>query len=384
MVESKTAFKEGLEDVVATSSSICYIDGAEGILSYRGYNVHDLARHSTFEETAHLLWFGALPTQAELEETERKLVEGRVLPRQVLDFLWGLPTEASPMDVLRTVVSTLSLYDLDAGSNTAEANQAKAYRLTSQMAAVVAAFHRIRQGKSYVEPRMDLSHAGNFLYMLNGEKPSQTAQRSLDVALILHAEHELNASTFAARVAAGTLSDMHSAIAAGIGTLKGPLHGGANEAVMKMLGQIDDPESAADHVRKLLGAKKKISGFGHRVYTTEDPRATHLRRMSEELSLQRKADGVAERPWFEMSQAIEKVMKEEKGLNANVDFYSASTYYMLGIPIDLYTPIFALSRISGWTAHVLEQHANNRLIRPRAEYTGALPDQPYMPIGDRS
>jgi 2-methylcitrate synthase len=378
MAETKTAFKEGLEDVVATSSSICYIDGDRGILSYRGYNVHDLAQHSTFEETAHLLWFGSLPSRSELEETRRKMAASRSLPRQVLDLLWGLPDNAVPMDVLRTAVSLLGLYDPDAGASGREENLAKSYRLTGQIAGIVAAFHRLRQGKSYVEPRSDLGHAANFLYMLNGEMPHPTAQRAFDVALILHAEHELNASTFAARVTAATLSDMHSAIVAGIGTLKGPLHGGANEAVMKMLLEIGSPDKAEAHIRRLLSAKVKVSGFGHRVYTTEDPRATHLRRMSEDLARQS-----GNTVWFEISQIIEPLMKREKRLNANVDFYSASLYYMLGIPIDLYTPIFAVSRISGWTAHVLEQHANNRLIRPRADYTGPLPDLPYVPLDER-
>jgi citrate synthase len=378
MAETKSAFKEGLEDVVATSSSICYIDGDRGILSYRGYNVHDLAQHSTFEETAHLLWFGSLPSGLELEETRRKMAASRSLPRQVLDLLWGLPHNAVPMDVLRTAVSLLGLNDPDAGASGREENLAKSYRLTGQVAGIVAAFHRLRQGKSYVEPRSDLGHAANFLYMLNGEMPSPTAQRAFDVALILHAEHELNASTFAARVTAATLSDMHSAIVAGIGTLKGPLHGGANEAVMKMLLEIGSPDKAEAHIRRLLAAKVKVSGFGHRVYTTEDPRATHLRRMSEDLARQS-----GNTVWFEISQIIEPLMKREKRLNANVDFYSASLYYMLGIPIDLYTPIFAVSRISGWTAHVLEQHANNRLIRPRADYTGPLPDLPYVPLDER-
>jgi citrate synthase len=378
MAETKTSFKEGLEDVVATSSSICYIDGDRGLLSYRGYNIHDLAAQSTFEETAHLLWFGALPARAELDDTRRKLAASRALPRPVQEFLWGLPKDAPPMDVLRSAVSLLGIYDPDSGSGTPEANLRKTFRLTGQVAGIVAAFHRLRQGRSYVEPRPELGHAANFLYMLNGELPSPTAQRAFDIALILHAEHELNASTFAARVTAATLSDMHSAIVAGIGTLKGPLHGGANEAVMKMLFEIGAPEKAEAHLRGLLAAKVKISGFGHRVYTTEDPRATHLRRMSDELGRQK-----GETRWFEISQILEATMKREKRINPNVDFYSASVYSMLGIPIDLYTPIFAVSRISGWTAHVLEQHAHNRLIRPRAEYTGAMPDQPYVPIDQR-
>ncbi len=378
MAETKTAFKEGLEDVVATSSSICYIDGDNGILSYRGYNIHDLAQHSSFEETAHLLWFGGLPTKSELDDTRRKMAAGRSLPREVQSFLWGLPKDAAPMDALRTAVSLLAFYDPETRSNAPEANLRKTYRLTGQMATIVAAFHRLRGGKSYVEPRTELSHAANFLYMLNGEMPSATAQRAFDVALILHADHELNASTFAARITAATLSDMHSAVVSGIGCLKGPLHGGANEAVMRMLLEIGTPDRAERYLRDLLARKVKVSGFGHRVYTTEDPRATHLRRMSEDLSRQK-----GETKWFEISQILEAIMKREKRLNANVDFYSASVYYMLGIPIDLYTPIFAVSRISGWTAHVLEQHANNRLIRPRAEYTGAMPNVTYAPLDQR-
>lgn len=378
MAETKTAFKEGLEDIVATSSSICFIDGDKGVLSYRGYNIHDLAKNSTFEETAHLLWFGELPARSELEETRKNMASSRSLPRQVQDLLWGLPHDAVPMEALRTAVSLLSTYDPDAHSNAPEANLRKTYRLTGQVATIVAAFQRLRQGKSYVEPRPELSHATNFLYMLNGEMPSPTAERAFDVALILHADHELNASTFAARVTAATMSDLHSAIVSGIGTLKGPLHGGANEAVMRMLLEINSADNAAAHLRKLLAAKVKVSGFGHRVYTTEDPRATHLRRMSEDLSRQK-----GEMRWFEISQILEEIMKREKSINANVDFYSASVYYMLGIPIDLFTPVFAVSRISGWTAHVLEQHAHNRLIRPRAEYTGPLPNRPYIPLAQR-
>ncbi len=378
MADTKAGFKEGLQDVVATSSSICYIDGKQGVLSYRGYDVHDLADHSTFEETAHLLWFGALPTAAELAETRRKMAADRTLPRQVQDLLWGMPAETLPMDVLRTAVSMLAHYDPDSASNSPEADVRKALRLTGQVAGIVAAFHRLRRGRSFVEPRPELSHAANFLYMLNGEMPDATAQRAFDVALILHADHELNASTFAARVTAATLSDLHAAVVSGIGCLKGPLHGGANEAVMKMLLEIGSPSKAEEYVRKLLASKAKISGFGHRVYTTEDPRATHLRAMSEELG---RAKG--DMKWFEMSRIIEQYVKREKRLNANVDFYSASVYYMLGIPIDLYTPIFAVSRIAGWTAHILEQHANNRLIRPRAEYTGAPPELHYLPISQR-
>jgi citrate synthase len=282
------------------------------------------------------------------------------------------------MEVLRTAVSALSFYDPDENDNEHEANVRKAFRLTSQIAMLVAAYDRLRKGKAIVEPDASLSHAGNFLWMLNGEKPTPTATATFDLALILHADHELNASTFAARVIAATLSDIHSAITGAIGALKGPLHGGANEAVMRMLFEIDkEGADPVEYVRGLLAQKKKISGFGHRVYTTEDPRATHLRKMSEEL-------GESSNPkWFRMSRAIEKFILAEKKLNANVDFYSASTYTTLGIDLDLFTPIFAVSRISGWAAHVIEQLDDNRLIRPRAEYIGPEYPSPYTPIEKR-
>jgi citrate synthase len=282
------------------------------------------------------------------------------------------------MEVLRTTVSLLSIYDPDEKSYLHTANVRKSFRLTSQIAMIVAIFDRIRKGKEIVKPDTSLSHAANFLWMLNGEKPSETATKALDVALILHADHELNASTFAARVIAATLSDLHSAITGAIGALKGPLHGGANEAVMHLLYNIDKAgEDPVEHVRKMLENKEKISGFGHRVYTTEDPRATHLRKMSEELG------NDAEPKWYKMSRAIELFVKDEKKLNANVDFYSASTYTTLGIDIDLFTPIFAISRISGWCAHVIEQHDDNRLIRPRADYTGPAWPAPYIPMEER-
>jgi citrate synthase len=374
---SMTAPK-GLQDVVANESSICFIDGERGILSYRGIDIHELAQRSTFEETTFLLWNGKLPTAAELQQFNQQLAAARTLPPQVIEFLRTLPKTASPMEVLRTTVSLLSTYETDANSTTHAANLLKSFHLTSQIAMIVACFDRIRKGRNLVEPDPSLSHAANFLWLLNGEKPSATATRALDVALILHADHELNASTFAARVIAATLSDMHSAITGAIGALKGPLHGGANEAVMRILYAIDkagaDP---VDHVRGMLERKEKISGFGHRVYTTEDPRATHLRRMSEELGRD------ANPKWYEMSRKIELFVKDQKKLNANVDFYSASTYTTLGIDIDLFTPIFAISRIAGWCAHVIEQHDDNRLIRPRAEYTGPAYPAPYTPIEKR-
>ena len=373
------AAPKGLEGIVATTSSICFIDGDAGVLSYRGIDIHELAEHSTFEETTYLLWFGKLPTADELRSFSAELAKGRALDGKIIDLLRTVPTSASPMEVLRTAVSLLSIYDPDEKEVTHDANVRKSYRLTSQIAMLVALFDRIRKGKEIVEADPTLSHAGNFLWMLNGEKPSETATRAFDVALILHADHELNASTFAARVIAATLADMHSAITGAIGALKGPLHGGANEATMRLLFAID--KAGADpieHVRSMFANKQKISGFGHRVYHTEDPRATHLRRMSEDLG--RSAGSTK---WFDMSQKIEGFVKQEKKLNANVDFYSASTYTTLGIDIDLFTPIFAISRIAGWAAHVIEQHDDNRLIRPRADYTGPAYPAPYVPVDQR-
>jgi citrate synthase len=369
---------KGLQDVVANESSICFIDGERGILSYRGIDIHELAQRSTFEETTYLLWNGKLPTASELQQFGQQLAAARTLPPQAINFLGTLPKTASPMEVLRTTVSLLSCYEADANSTTYAANLLKSFHLTSQIPMIVACFDRIRKGKNLVEPDPSLSHAANFLWLLTGEKPSATATRALDVALILHADHELNASTFAARVIAATLSDMHSAITGAIGALKGPLHGGANEAVMRILYAVDKAgEDPVEHVRGMLERKEKISGFGHRVYTTEDPRATHLRRMSEELGRD------ANPKWYEMSRKIELFVKDQKKLNANVDFYSASTYTTLGIDIDLFTPIFAISRIAGWCAHVIEQHDDNRLIRPRAEYTGPAYPAPYTPIEKR-
>ena len=366
---------KGLAGVVAANSGICWIDGDAGVLAYRGIDIHELAEKSTFEESTYLLWFGRLPSRAELDEFSKRLSDARQMDPKIIDLLRSFPSSATPMEVLRTAVSALSFFDPDESDNEHDANVSKSFRLTSQIAMLVAAYDRLRKGKTVVEPDKSLSHAANFLWMLNGEKPSATATKTFDVALILHADHELNASTFAARVIAATLSDIHSAITGAIGALKGPLHGGANEAVMRMLFAIDkEGVDPVDHVAKLLAQKKKISGFGHRVYHTEDPRATHLRKMSEELG---ESSGNAK--WFKMSRAIEKHVLAEKKLNANVDFYSASTYTMLGIDLDLFTPIFAVSRISGWAAHVIEQLDDNRLIRPRAEYIG--PEYPVKYVG---
>ncbi len=376
---STAVIGKGLEGVVATNSGICWIDGEAGVLAYRGINIHELAQHSTFEETTFLLWKGLLPNRLELREFEAQLALARTLDPRIVEMLRGFPKTATPMEVLRTAVSALSFYDADEKDNSHDANVRKAYNLTAQIAMIVAIYDRLRKGKEIVAPDRSLSHAANFLWMLNGVKPSETATRTLDLALILMADHELNASTFAARVIAATLSDIHSAITGAIGALKGPLHGGANEGVMRMLLAIDkagaDP---VEYVKNMLAAKQKVSGFGHRVYRTEDPRATHLRRMSEQLG-----KDAGQLKWFEMSRAIELYINQEKKLNANVDFYSASTYAMLGIDIDLYTPIFAISRIAGWAAHVIEQLDDNRLIRPRADYVGPAYPARYVPIDER-
>ena len=370
---------KGLEGIVATNSGVCYIDGERGVLAYRGIDIHELADHSNFEETCYLLWFGRLPKRAELKDLQHRLAEERRLDPAILQLLREAPKSALPMDVLRTAVSALAFYDADNRKNDHEANVRKAIRLTAQIAMIVAAYDRIRKGKTLVEADKSLSHAANFLLQLNGSEPSATAERALDIALILHADHELNASTFAARVTAATLSDMHSAITSAIGALKGPLHGGANEAVFRVLSAIvREKADPVEYIRNMLGQKKKIPGFGHRVYHTEDPRATHLRAMSRDL-----CRASAQPVWFEMSEKIEKFVKAEKKLNANVDFYSASTYHVLGIEEDLFTPVFAVSRISGWAAHVIEQLDDNRLIRPRAEYQGPEYPNRYVVLEKR-
>jgi citrate synthase len=374
-----TQAPKGLEGIVATTSKICYIDGDRGVLAYRGIDIHELADQSTFEETCYLLWYAKLPTRSELQQLHERLAAERILNPAIIAFLRSVPRDAAPMDVLRTAVSALSFYDPDNKKNDHDANVAKAIRLTSQIAMIVAAYDRIRKGLPVVEPDRSLSHAANFLLLLNGQRPSATAERALDIALILHADHELNASTFAARVTAATLSDMHSAITSAIGALKGPLHGGANEAVFRILESIDSKKvDAVDYVKDMLAQKKKVPGFGHRVYHTEDPRATHLRKMSHDL-----CESSGQAKWYDMSSKIEAFIKAEKKLNANVDFYSASTYHTLGIDVDLFTPIFAVSRISGWTAHVIEQLDDNRLIRPRADYLGPEYPARYVPIEQR-
>jgi citrate synthase len=375
--------KAGLEDVVAGESAICYIDGDRGVLSYCGYDIHDLAdvdHGVSFEEVCFLLWHRRLPSRAELGDLQTQLAAARILPEPIVRAMKSLPA-TDGMDALRTLTSMLGHYDPDAAAHNPQANYRKAVRLTGQLGSLVATWGRMAAGGGAIDPDPALGHAANFLYMLTGTRPSALATRAFDVSLVLHADHELNASTFAARVAAATLTDLHSTIVGAIGALKGPLHGGANAEVMKMLldiGQDAGVERAEAFVRAKLARKEKISGFGHRVYNTEDPRATHLRRFSQSIG-----EKAGQPQWFTLSQRIEQVVKAEKNLNPNVDFYSASMFYSLGIPIDLYTPIFAVSRISGWTAHVLEQYANNRLIRPRTEYIGPAYPQQVLPLDQR-
>jgi citrate synthase len=367
----------GLEGIIAAESRICYIDGDAGILSYQGFNIHTLAEKATFEEVIFLLWNGRLPKQAELDQLKAELVADRAIPAEVTEFL-KKSGKSAPMDVLRTAVSMLSLYDPQAKDMSPAANQSKAAKLMAQTSTIVTSFDRLRKGEAVVEGDPKLGFAANFLYTLTGKRPDEVMERAFDVALILHADHELNASTFAARVVAATLSDIYSAVTAGIGALKGPLHGGANEEVIKMLLDAGSKEKAIEHVKNMLATKQKVPGFGHRVYHTTDPRATHLKELSQEIG---KRTGHVN--LYETSMEIEKYIKETKNLNANVDFYSASTYYSLGIPIDLFTPIFAVSRMSGWTAHVLEQYHNNRLIRPRADYTGLPVGLEWVPVAQR-
>ncbi len=372
--------KAGLEDVVAASSAICYLDGDRGVLAYCGYDIHDLARGASFEEVCYLLWHGRLPGRAELGDLQSQLAVARPLSEPILRLMKQLPA-SDGMDMLRTLTSALGQYDPEAGDNSPSSNYRKAVRLTAQVGSLVATYGRLQAGGGPIQPDPALGQAANFLYMLTGNRPSALATRAFDVALVLHADHELNASTFAARVAAATLTDLYSAVVAAIGTLKGPLHGGANADVMRLLIEIGPdapPERIDDAIRGKLAKKVKIPGFGHRVYTTEDPRATHLRRMSKELG-----ERAGNTRWFEMSERIERLVKGEKTLNPNVDFYSASTYYTLGIPVDLFTPIFAVSRVSGWAAHCLEQYANNRLIRPRTEYIGPAYPQTFLPLDQR-
>jgi len=376
-VSSPAKNSAGLEGVVAAPSEICFIDGIAGRLIYRGYEIADLVENATFEETAYLLWHNRLPNRAELTELRAQLAANAALPPHTIAVLKVLPKGADPMDVLRTTVSSLASLDSDLHSDDSEANLRKATRLTAQFPTIVASFHRLRQGKKLMEPDPGLGIAANFLYLLNGKKPHDTLTRVLDAALVLHAEHGFNASTFAARVTAATLADMHAAITAAVAALKGPLHGGANQEVMQLLLDCGDADAAEQRVRTMLANGEKIPGFGHRVYRTVDPRATFLRKMSKQLG-----EAAGNTKWYEMSERLIPIVKELKNKDPNVDFFSASAYYTMGIPIDLYTPIFAIARIAGWTAHVMEQQSNNRIIRPQDDYRGPF-DRKVVPIDQR-
>ncbi len=369
--------KAGLRGVVAAKSAISLVNGEDGILTYQGYDIHDLAENSTFEETVFLLWNGRMPEKDEFDGFKKTLRSNYEIPAHTIEFMKEFPKESNPMDVLRSCISVAAFYDPDGKKTDVESARETATKLTAQFPTIVAAWERIRNGKEPVKPDPSLNVAENFLYMMRGEKPDPDEAEMLDVCLILHADHDLNASTFTCRVIAGTLADMYGAITGGIAALAGPLHGGANTAVMNSLLEIDDPDNVESWLEDRLANKKKVMGMGHAVYKTEDPRATWLRKFSKRMS-----EVTGESKWFEISTKLEKLMKEQKGLNPNVDFYSASTYYMLGIPTDLYTPIFAISRISGWAAHVLEQYADNKLIRPLIEYVGPMGLE-YTPIDER-
>ncbi|GGK11507.1 citrate synthase 2 [Caldalkalibacillus thermarum] len=366
---------KGLEGVVAAESSISSI--IDGVLTYRGIHIDDLAENASFEEVIYLLWYGKLPNKAELDQLKRDLAVNAHIPDELIKHLSLMPKTVHPMAVLRTAVSALSLYDDEADQMDKEANLRKAVRLQAKIGTIVAAFARLREGKDPVAPRKDLSYAANFLYMLKGTEPEEIQEKAFNKALVLHADHEFNASTFTARVTVATLSDIYSGITSAIGALKGPLHGGANERVMAMLEEIGEVDKAEAYILDKLANKEKIMGFGHRVYKNGDPRAKHLREMSRQLT-----QLTGEPKWFEISVKIDEVVQREKGLLPNVDFYSASVYQSLGIPRDLFTPIFAVARTSGWVAHILEQYNNNRLIRPRAEYVGPQ-KQAYVPLEQR-
>ncbi len=369
---------KGLEGVVAATSRLCDLDGVQGRLAYQGYDIDDLARHAAFEEVVWLLWHGELPRQGELEGFRRELAEARPLPPVLLKALKLLPVTMQPMRVLQAAVALLGGLDPDAEDNSPAANLKKATRLVAQMATLTAAFHRLRSGRRPARPRPELGHAANFLYMLGGRKPKVVNARAFDAALVLYAEHELNASTFTTRVVASTLSDMHSAVSGALGALKGALHGGAGEAVMRTLQEIGAPDRTEAFTREALGEKRRLMGFGHRVYRAGDPRARILRALADRACRQ-SGEGI----WLETAVRLHEVVNREKGLIPNVDFYSAPLFKALGIPVDLFVPVIAVSRIAGWTAHVLEQHADNRLIRPRAEYTGPG-RRPFRPLAQRT
>jgi citrate synthase len=374
----KSPASAGLEGVVAAKSEICFIDGIAGRLVYRGYEIGDLVENATFEEVAHLLWDKKLPNRAELDQLKKDFAANMALPEYASKMLESLPAQTQPMDALRTICSALASTDSDLKSNEPDANRRKAVRLTAQFPTIVTAFNRLRAGQKPIAPDPSLSIAANFLYMLTGRKPHDTLVRVMDAALVLHAEHGMNASTFAARVTAATLADMHAAVTAALAALKGPLHGGANQDVMELLLECGTPQQAEKKVEDMLNNGQKVPGFGHRVYKTFDPRATFLRKMSKELG-----DAAKNPVWYEMSEKLIPIVKRMKDKDPNVDFFSASAYYTMGIPLDLFTPIFGIARVTGWTAHIMEQHKNNRIIRPTDDYVGPV-DLKVEPIGRRT
>lgn len=374
-----TVIAKGLEGIVANSTAISDVLGEDGVLIYAGYNINELAGKASYEEVVYLLWHGELPNKAQLASLKEELASQRELPAGVVDFLKSAPKDSNPMDVIRTAVSMLGLTDkVPTGDIDPAANRRRAVSLTAKVGVIAAYFHRARTGKDLLPIRKDLGEAAHFLYLLNGEVPSEEAAKTLDVAYVLHADHGMNASTFSARVTIATLSDIYSAVTSAIGTLKGPLHGGANEGVIHMLQEIGDESKVDGWIEQALATKKKVMGIGHRVYKTLDPRAPHLRSMAVQLCEQ-----LGEGKWIRMSERIAELMKERKGLNANVDFYSATVYYSLGLPTDMFTPIFAIARTSGWTAHILEQLVDNRLYRPLSEYVGPAVGKTFVPIDQR-
>ena len=369
---------KGLEGIVANSTALSDVRGEEGILIYAGYNINELAGKVSYEEVVYLLWHGGLPNTAQLKALKEELGSLRELPQGVIDFILGAPKDANPMDVIRTGISMLGLYDkVPTGEIDPTKNRLRAASLTAKIGVIAAYYHRARLGKDLPPVRKDLGEAAHFLYLLNGVEPTPEAAKTLDVGYVLHADHGMNASTFSARVTIATLSDIYSAVTSAIGTLKGPLHGGANEGVIHMLQEIGDESKVDAWVENALATKKKVMGIGHRVYKTLDPRAPHLRSMAVQLCEQ-----LGEGKWIRMSERIAELMKERKGLNANVDFYSATVYYSLGLPTDMFTPIFAIARTSGWTAHILEQLVDNRLYRPLSEYVGPT-GREVTPLNDR-
>jgi citrate synthase len=373
-------YAKGLEGVTANESTLSKVEGLDGRLSYLGYHIDDLVENCSYEEVVYLLHRRKLPNQAELDAFSKELANQRAIPQGVIDYLQAAPKDANPMDVLRTGVSMLGLYDKRAkiGEPDQEANRAVALSLCAQISTIVAYYHRARQGLDLPPVRTDLCESAHFLYLTTGEEPGEQATKTLDIAYILHADHGMNASTFSARVTIATLSDVYSAITSAIGTLKGPLHGGANEGVIRMLNEIGSLDKVDAFIEEALATRKKIMGIGHRIYKVLDPRAPHLKKMARKLT-----EELGEPKWIEMSERIAQLMKEKKGLNANVDFYSATVYYSLGLPTDLFTPIFAISRTSGWTAQVLEQLEDNRLYRPLTKYVGPTELVPVPPMGER-